>query len=75
MSKKDLAGAALLVEIAEKKYGVGKCWLSDPAEPAWREEDHPDIAEAGSAACEPKLRRERSARQDHLDEIASEAQK
>ena len=66
--------SAFLVELA-KEIRRGRCWLFLIAMTAWRDEDHPEIAEIGSAAWVHNLRRERSARQDHLDEIANEAQK
>jgi hypothetical protein len=68
--------SAFLVELAEKEIRRRKMLaFLDRDEPAWRDEDHPEIAEIGSAAWVHNLRRERSARQDHLDEIANEAQK
>ncbi|MGA2085563.1 MAG: hypothetical protein ABSG60_08605 [Terracidiphilus sp.] len=46
----------------------------DRDEPAWRDEDHPEIAAQGAAAWVHNLRRERSARQEHLDELAQETE-
>ncbi|MGD0729882.1 MAG: hypothetical protein ABR956_01365 [Terracidiphilus sp.] len=74
----ELAGprgrSAFLVETAEKEVRWRKLLaFLDPGEPAWRDEDHPDIAEHGAAAWVHNLRRERSARQENLDDLAEEA--
>jgi len=76
----DLVGprgrSAFIVETTAKEIKRRKLLaFLDREDPAWRDEDHPDIAAIGSAAWVHNLRRERSARQDHLDEIANEAQK
>ena len=39
-------------------------------EPAWSDEDHPEIAEHGSAVRVHNLRRERSERQERLEPLA-----
>lgn len=65
---------AFLVETAENEIRRRKLLtFLDRDEPAWREKDHPEIAEHGAAAWVHRLRRERSARQAHLDELASGA--
>jgi len=46
--------------------------LLESDEPIWRDEDHPEIAEMGSAAWVHNLRRERSDRQDRLEQLAQE---
>jgi hypothetical protein len=65
--------SAFLVELAEKEVRRRKllAFLASD-EPAWRDADHPDIVEQGTAAWVHNLRRERSARQDHLDELTKE---
>jgi hypothetical protein len=73
----ELAGprgrSAFLVETAEKEVRRRKLLaFLDRGVPAWRNEDHPDIDEQGAAAWVHNLRRERSARQEHLDELAGE---
>ena len=65
--------SAFLVELAENEVRKQKMLaFLDRGKPAWREEDHPEIAEHGAAAWVHNLRRERSARQQHLDELAEE---
>jgi hypothetical protein len=65
--------SAFLVELAENEVRKQKMLaFLDRGKPAWREEDHPEIAEPGAAAWVHNLRRERSARQQHLDELAEE---
>lgn len=65
---------AFLVATAENEIRRRKLLkFLDRAEPAWREKDHPEIAEKGSAAWVHNLRRGRSARRAHLDELASGA--
>jgi hypothetical protein len=67
--------SAFLVEMAEKEVKRRKMLaFLDKGKPAWREQDHPDIAEQGAAAWVHNLRRERSARQEHLAELAKEAE-
>ena len=75
----ELAGprgrSAFLVEAAESEVRKQKLLaFLDSGQPAWREEDHPEIAERGAAAWVHDLRRERSARQEHLDELAGETE-
>lgn len=75
----ELAGprgrSAFLVEIAEKEVRrLRLLAFLDRGEPAWREEDHPDIASKGAAAWVHNLRRARSARQRQLDELAGETE-
>jgi hypothetical protein len=75
----ELAGprgrSAFLVEMAEKEVKRRRMLaFLDQEKPAWREEDHPDIAQQGAAAWVHNLRRERSERQKHLDELAKEAE-
>jgi hypothetical protein len=66
--------SAFIVETAEKEVRRRKLLaFLDRDEPAWKEEDHPEIAAAGPAAWVHNLRSERSARQQQLDEIANEA--
>ena len=65
--------SAFLVENAEREVKRRKLLaFMDRKEPAWREEDHPDIAEHGAAAWVHNLRRERSARQEQLERLAQE---
>ena len=65
--------SAFLVELAEKEVRKQKMLaFLERTEPAWRDEDHPDIVEQGTAAWVHNLRRERSARQEHLDEMTKE---
>lgn len=63
---------AFLIETAESEIRRRKLlrFLGED-EPAWREKDHPEIAEKGAAAWVHNLRRERSRRQAHLDELSS----
>ena len=64
---------AFFVETAENEIRRRKLLaFLDSDKPAWREEDHPDIAENGAAAWVHNLRRKRSARQAHLNELTSE---
>ena len=66
--------SAFLVELAEKEVRKQKLLaFMQRDEPAWRDEDHPDIVEQGTAAWVHNLRRERSPRQDQLDKLASES--
>jgi len=63
--------SAFLVETAEKEVKRRKLLaFLESEEPAWKEEDHPDIAEQGAAAWVHNLRREQSSRQQQLDELA-----
>jgi hypothetical protein len=63
--------SAFLVETAEKEVKRRKLLaFLESEEPAWKEEDHPDIAEQGAAAWVHNLRREKSPRQQQLDELA-----
>ncbi len=65
--------SAFLVEAAENEVRKQKMLaFLDRDQPAWREEDHPEIAAGSAAAWVHDLRRERSARQNHLDELARE---
>ncbi|MGB8261988.1 MAG: hypothetical protein WCE75_16630 [Terracidiphilus sp.] len=65
--------SAFLVETAEKEVRRRKllAFLDSP-EPAWKEEDHPDIAELGSAAWVHNLRHEKSERQQRIEAWAEE---
>jgi hypothetical protein len=66
--------SAFLVETAEKEIRRRKMLaFLESDKPAWRDEDHPDIAEVGAAAWVHNLRRERSPRQEHLDRLAAES--
>ena len=66
--------SAFLVAAAENEVRKQKMLaFLDRGEPAWRDEDHPEIASQGSAAWVHNLRRERSPRQKQLDELAKEA--
>ena len=63
-----------LIETAESEIRRRKLLkFLDRNEPAWHEKDHPEIAEEGAAAWVHNLRRERSARQAHLDKLAAGA--
>lgn len=63
-----------LIETAENEIRRRKLLkFLDRDEPAWHEKDHPEIAEQGAAAWVHNLRRERSARQAHLDQLAAGA--
>lgn len=63
--------SAFLVETAEKEVKRRKLLaFLNSDEPVWKEEDHPDIAEQGAAAWVHNLRREKSSRQQQLDELA-----
>jgi hypothetical protein len=65
--------SAFLVETAAKEVKRRKLLaFLDKEEPAWRDQDHPEIAAQGAAAWVHNLRRERSARQEHLVEMARE---
>jgi len=66
--------SAFLVETAEKELKRRRLLaILESDEQIWREEDHPEIAEHGAAAWVHNLRREKSARQRQLDELADEA--
>jgi hypothetical protein len=74
----ELAGprgrSAFLVEAAQNEVRRQKLLaFLDRDQPAWREEDHPEIAAHGAAAWVHNLRRERSARQEQLEELARES--
>jgi len=65
--------SAFLVELAEKEVKRRKLLaFLDRKEPAWRDEDHPDIAARGAAAWVHDLRRQQSSRQKSLDELTNE---
>lgn len=65
--------SAFLVETAEREVKRRKLLaLLERDEPIWRDEDHPEIAEIGAAAWVHNLRRERSARQVRLEQLAQE---
>jgi len=60
---------AFLVESAEKEIRRRKLLaFLDRGEPAWRDENHPDIAELGSAEWVRRLRNEPSVRLAGRDE-------
>lgn len=65
--------SAFLVETAEKevKRRKLKAFLQR-TEPAWKDEDHPEIAAMGSAAWVRSLREEKSERQLRLEEKFAE---
>ncbi|MGA2050527.1 MAG: hypothetical protein ABSG96_22715 [Terracidiphilus sp.] len=66
--------SSFLVETAEKEIKRRKLLaFLERDEPAWREEDHPDIAAMGAAEWVHNLRRERSPRQERLDEFTRES--
>jgi len=66
--------SAFIVETAAKEVKRRKLLaFLDGNEPAWRDENHPDIAEQGAAAWVHNLRRQRSPRQEQLDELAKKA--
>jgi hypothetical protein len=61
--------SAFLVEIAEKEIRRRKMLaFLDREEPAWRDEDHPEIAEIGTAEWVRRLRNEASSRLVGRDE-------
>jgi hypothetical protein len=61
--------SAFLVETAEREVKRRKLLaFLDSDEPAWRDEDHPDIAENGAAAWVRALRNEPSSRLAGRDE-------
>jgi len=65
--------SAFLVETAEKELRRRRLLkFLENEQPAWKEEDHPDIAEVGVAAWVHNLRRERSPRQKELEALAQE---
>jgi len=65
--------SAFLVETAEKELRRRRLLkFLENEQPAWKEKDHPDIAEVGAAAWVHNLRRERSPRQKKLDALARE---
>ena len=67
--------SSFLTETAEREIKRRKLLaFLDRKEPAWRDEDHPDIAEVGAAAWVHNLRHEKSERQQRLDKLASENQ-
>jgi hypothetical protein len=65
--------SAFLVETAQNEIRRRKllAFLEDD-EPAWKDENHPDIAEIGAAQWVHNLRRERSPRQQQREEWAAE---
>jgi len=66
--------SAFLVENAEREVKRRKLLaLLESDKPIWRDEDHPDIAEVGAAAWVHNMRREQSARQEHLEKLAQES--
>jgi hypothetical protein len=66
--------SAFLVETAEREVKRRKLLaFLDRDTPAWRDEDHPDIAAIGAAAWVRNLRQERSERQSELDRMATES--
>lgn len=65
--------SAFLVETAEKELRRRRLLkFLENEEPAWKEENHPDIAEVGAAAWVHNLRRERSPRQKKLEALERE---
>jgi hypothetical protein len=65
--------SSFLVETAEKEIKRRKLLeFLEHDEPAWKDEDHPDIAATGAAAWVHNLRHERSPRQVRLDELTDE---
>jgi len=67
--------SAFLAELAENEVRKQRMLaFLDRGKPAWREEDHPEITEQGSAVWVHNLRREKSTRQEHLDELAKETE-
>ncbi len=65
--------SAFLVETAEKELRRRRLLkFLENEQPAWKEEDHPDIAEVGAAVWVHNLRRERSPRQKKLEALARE---
>ena|ERR1035441_4184535 len=65
--------SAFLVETAENEIRRRRLLaFLDREEPAWREEDHPDIAAVGAAEWVRNLRHQKSPRQIHLDELNAE---
>jgi hypothetical protein len=65
--------SAFLVANAEREVKRRKLLaLLESAEPIWKDEDHPEIVGVGTATWVHNLRREQSARQEHLDKLAEE---
>ena len=59
--------SAFLVETAEQEVRRRKLLaFLDRKEPAWRKEDHPEIADEGSAAWVHQIRSRKSARQKRV---------
>lgn len=64
---------AFLIESAEKEVRRMKLLaFLDDSRPAWREESHPEIAKAGSAAWTRNLRQRKSNRQLLIEAWAEE---
>ena len=73
----ELAGprgrSAFLVELAEKEVRKQKLLaFLNRDEPAWRDENHPDIVKVGSGAWVHNLRHTSSPRQERLETLAGE---
>ena len=68
--------SAFLVETAEQEVRRRKLLaFLDRKEPAWRAEDHPEIAEQGSAAWVHKLRQTKSSRQERIEQAGKRKEK
>ena len=66
--------SAFLVETAEKEVRRRKLMaFLDRGQPAWREEDHPDMAALGSAEWVRQRRNEQSDRQKRLDPLTEKS--
>ena len=65
--------SAFLVETAQREIKRRKllAFLDNP-EPAWKDENHPDIVAVGTAAWVHNLRHEKSDRQRQIDAWAEE---
>ncbi len=65
--------SAFLVELAEKEIRRRKLLIFlERGQPAWREEDHPDIAEEGAVGSGFTICAVREPQQAHLDELGAE---
>lgn len=67
--------SAFLVETAERELKRRRLLaFLESNEPAWKEEDHPEIAAVGAAKWVHDLRHERSERQKQLDVLSGETE-
>jgi hypothetical protein len=67
--------SAFLVALAEREVKKQKMLaFLNRDEPAWLEQNHPDIAAVGTAAWVHNLRHEMSPRQKQIEELAREGE-